>query len=113
MYAAYEYYNEAGDLLYVGVTENMRTRISAHRSSSEWFPQVAKIRARFYTTAARAAEREVALLTNATPIHNKDRKGANTATWVRQQDKYYDAKWGATYKGTWIPQGRRPGERKP
>jgi predicted GIY-YIG superfamily endonuclease len=113
MYAAYECYSEAGDLLYVGVTENLRTRITAHKSSSKWYPQVTTMRARFYATAAQAAEREVELLATAAPIHNKDKKGTNTATWVRQHDPHYEARWGCTYKGTWIPQARLPGMPKP
>lgn len=70
MHTLYRFYNRAGDLLYVGITNNPARRFAKHSDEKSWWRHVARIALEQHPSreALRAAER-MAIETER-PIHN-------------------------------------------
>lgn len=66
----YRLYGESGDLLYVGVTQAMRTRMAAHRRDKAWWPEVANTVVRTYATREQALAVEHSAIENENPKYN-------------------------------------------
>jgi predicted GIY-YIG superfamily endonuclease len=123
----YRCYSPAGDLLYVGSTINLKTRMVAHRGHAAWYADDVRIETEAYATPEMAFVREQALIAEHVPPHNKrrpptvsderpaGRPGATLARWggdaeepyltVREMASYLGLKdptvlHGAIYKGT-------------
>jgi len=66
----YRYYDTAGALLYVGITEHPLARADSHANASTWWPKVATARFEQFPTRdeASAAEREAIRVER--PLHN-------------------------------------------
>jgi len=66
----YELFDADENLLYVGVSENLRRRLVGHRSTSPWFPRVTRARVRRFPTRAEAEAEEHRLHTTTPTPHN-------------------------------------------
>ena len=76
MDSVYLVYDSSSQLLYVGVTCNLPQRMQAHRATSSWRGEVARLEARKYPTRDRAERVEARAISLLRPIHNiKDRRG--------------------------------------
>lgn len=70
-HVVYLFRDEAGELLYVGVTSNFPLRIATHRAEREWWPQVAHVDTEQFPTRAAANVRETELIKAFHPRHNR------------------------------------------
>lgn len=70
MHTLYRFYNTAGDLLYVGITNNPPGRFGKHRQEKQWWSNVARITLEQYETRAELAQAESLAIRAERPIHN-------------------------------------------
>jgi hypothetical protein len=62
-YQLYRHFNEAGELLYVGISMSAFRKLTAHEITAGWFPEIRTITITPYRTRAEAAaSQEVAKL---------------------------------------------------
>jgi predicted GIY-YIG superfamily endonuclease len=66
----YRYYDEAGELLYVGVTGNLLKRQSQHRRNAEWFTTAASATFEHFESREMALEAESRAIKNENPKYN-------------------------------------------
>lgn len=69
--ALYRLFDEAGNLLYIGITGNPRVRFDQHALDKPWWPQVARSQVHWHGTRAEAEAIETQLIRRETPPHNK------------------------------------------
>lgn len=62
--AVYQLFNDAGALLYVGITSNPKVRFIQHAADKPWWWQVASWHVDWYPNRERAAEAEAAMIRN-------------------------------------------------
>ena len=67
----YRYYDDAGDLLYVGITHDIRQRDSWHRSNSRWHREHARRTVESYPTRNEALAAESAAIKTERPAFNR------------------------------------------
>lgn len=67
----YRLLNEEGDLLYVGITSDVRTRMASHANTKEWWPQVADVVIRRYPTREQALLLEEHVIATEAPAYNR------------------------------------------
>jgi len=67
----YRLFNEAGDLLYVGVTCNLVTRLAAHRRQKSWWGEVSETTVTRFPTRLEALAGEVEAIAGESPKYNK------------------------------------------
>ncbi|MBY6055360.1 hypothetical protein [Leisingera daeponensis] len=67
----YRHFDEDGELLYIGACTSYENRERKHRSSAEWFPQIARVEFEYFDSLreAFAAERSAIWFEN--PKHNR------------------------------------------
>jgi predicted GIY-YIG superfamily endonuclease len=70
-WTVYRCYNAEGVLLYVGVTDDIRQRITHHRTNAPWFGGVSRLGCEVYTERDAAYAREGALIREALPPGNR------------------------------------------
>ncbi|MFF5980353.1 GIY-YIG nuclease family protein [Streptomyces olindensis] len=70
--ALYRLYDEAGVLLYVGISCNLYERWKDHREEKLWWPQVAEKRVEWYENRSEADSAEVHAIVTEDPLHNID-----------------------------------------
>lgn len=68
--ALYRLYDASGRLLYVGISNNVHTRIRTHRVEKYWGPDVADARIEWFTTRAAALSAEATAIRRERPRHN-------------------------------------------
>lgn len=68
--ALYRLYDASGRLLYVGISNNVHTRIRTHRVEKFWGPDVADARIEWFTTRAAALSAEATAIRRERPRHN-------------------------------------------
>lgn len=66
----YLMYDAYGHLLYVGITNNLRNRLSAHYAEKPWIGEVAKIEVERYDTREESKTRESYLIADRGPLFN-------------------------------------------
>lgn len=66
----YRYFDEAGDLLYVGCTKDVEARERQHRTASHWFPSVARRTVKQFADRDRARHAERVTVASEHPQHN-------------------------------------------
>jgi len=54
-YQLYRHFNEAGELLYVGISMSAFRKLTAHEITAGWFPEIRTITITPYRTRAEAA----------------------------------------------------------
>lgn len=57
-------------LLYVGITNNLRNRLSAHYSEKPWIEEVARAEVEVYVTREESKARETHLIKERGPVYN-------------------------------------------
>ncbi len=68
--ALYRFYDEAGDLLYVGITLNPGSRFKQHSHDKPWWANVRRIELETHPTRAAALAAETAAILSEGPRHN-------------------------------------------
>lgn len=67
----YRFYDEADELLYVGITYSPAERFKAHRSLSQWWSQAAKVTMTRYLNRRELAEAEIKAIKSENPRYNR------------------------------------------
>lgn len=81
--ALYRIYDEAGALLYIGITRDFGMRWQKHAAQQPWWPQVKRQVVDWYDSRPEARKAEIAAIGAEQPKHNKyDRFGAATSPEV-------------------------------
>jgi hypothetical protein len=68
--ALYRFYDAAGALLYVGITHDIEERWGNHRTTKEWWPDVAHQTVEWYDTRPAALAAEVVAIRTEEPRYN-------------------------------------------
>lgn len=71
MTAVYRHFDDAGLLLYVGLSVNVAARMSAHSAGSEWFDRVARVEIEKHPTREDALNAEAVAIVIEAPRHNR------------------------------------------
>ena len=66
----YKLFDRAGDLLYIGSTNNMERRREQHKANSPWYRYVAHGECIYLDTIEECRELEIQLIINLRPIYN-------------------------------------------
>lgn len=66
----YRHFNQAAELLYVGISRDHWARLSAHSRRTAWFPEVAFITIEHFSTMEEAEEAEHLAIIQENPLHN-------------------------------------------
>jgi len=75
----YRFFNEAGELLYVGITGNTKGRLKHHRKHATWWSQATTHRLESFPTREEAAVAEAHAIRQEAPIHNVIRSSGRVA----------------------------------
>jgi predicted GIY-YIG superfamily endonuclease len=67
----YRLYDENGQLLYVGVTGDPKTRWKEHRTKMPWWPEVTRRRLELYDTGVEARAAEARAICDEGPLYNR------------------------------------------
>jgi antitoxin StbD len=79
--SVYRFYDGDGQLLYVGRTQQIASRrIAQHRSTKDWFEQVARIEVTAFDSWSAACIEEDAAIATERPIHNQTDTSARIAS---------------------------------
>jgi predicted GIY-YIG superfamily endonuclease len=73
--ALYRLYDDAGQLLYIGITRNPKWRWHKHASHSPWWPQVQRREIVWHDSRPQARAAEIEAIGTERPAHNKYDKG--------------------------------------
>ena len=68
--ALYRFYNQGGDLIYVGVTYQLEKRLYLHSRDKPWWPQVVRQEVEWYENRAAALAEEARLIELYDPPYN-------------------------------------------
>tara|TARA_R100000482_G_scaffold120627_1_gene66079 strand:+ start:774 stop:1280 length:507 start_codon:yes stop_codon:yes gene_type:complete len=69
--ALYRAYSSTGELMYVGISLSVMSRLSQHKNSSAWFNSAARIDIEYYPTRTDALAAEKQAIQTECPVHNK------------------------------------------
>ena len=70
MTTLYRLYDNAGELLYIGIAEHWPTRMTQHARDKVWFKDVADVKIIEYETREQAERAECKAIKNEHPLHN-------------------------------------------
>jgi predicted GIY-YIG superfamily endonuclease len=68
--ALYRLYSESGELLYVGITDQLKTRFAAHAKDKPRWPEVARKTAAWHASKDEAVKAEARAIAEERPAHN-------------------------------------------
>jgi len=68
--ALYRLYSHTGNLLYVGVTDHLKTRLAAHAKEKPWWPEVVRKTVTWYPSKPEAEDAEALAIREERPAHN-------------------------------------------
>lgn len=88
----YRVYDETGDLIYVGCTQDLNQRLATHATASWWAYQAAKVKATVHRSLAIAAEVELELIRAERPRWNIVGKGPRSIWSAQDYDDYITAR---------------------
>lgn len=71
MNIVYRAFSKNNDLLYIGVTQNLKSRVSTHKSSKEWWVEVDRIDEESFDDRISALKAEVVAIKLENPKYNK------------------------------------------
>jgi predicted GIY-YIG superfamily endonuclease len=74
--ALYRLWNEAGSLLYVGISHHPRMRFEQHAVEKPWWPEVARKTVTWHGTRAEASDAETTAIQEEHPRYNAPRRPA-------------------------------------
>jgi predicted GIY-YIG superfamily endonuclease len=66
----YEAYDAFGNLLYVGITNDLKRRLNEHRRSAKWWTQQTEVRHTYYASRDEAKEQESRVIAERSPGFN-------------------------------------------
>lgn len=66
----YQMFDSRGHTLYVGITNNLRNRLSAHYAEKPWIEEVATVKVERYETREASKQRESDLIREVGPVYN-------------------------------------------
>lgn len=66
----YRFFNEAGELLYVGITKDPFNRFKGHQSEKQWFPEVSRSTMQHFPTRADLIVAEEKAIQEESPKYN-------------------------------------------
>jgi predicted GIY-YIG superfamily endonuclease len=69
-HAVYRFFGAGGELLYVGCSADLSTRLYQHRSSKDWYQQIVRITLEWYPGWLEGARAEAAAILAENPLHN-------------------------------------------
>jgi predicted GIY-YIG superfamily endonuclease len=69
-HSLYRFYNAAGKLLYIGITNSPKARFADHRKKKSWWPEVAVREICHYPTRTAVLVAEQAAIKAERPVHN-------------------------------------------
>jgi predicted GIY-YIG superfamily endonuclease len=75
-HVVYRHLSADGELLYVGVTGDPYERMKAHRRTSSWWPQVARLVIRVYPSRRAALDAERHAIASESPRYNAPLRSA-------------------------------------
>lgn len=72
VYVLYRLFSRSGDLLYVGVTKNVNSRLADHAAKQPWWTQVhhSKTKLEWFSGAGEVAEAEHKAIADESPVYN-------------------------------------------
>lgn len=76
----YEAYDAFGNLLYVGITNNLKRRLKEHSASSKWWTQQTEIKHTLHSSRYEALKEESYIIAHRSPVFN-----------IAQTDKHAEA----------------------
>lgn len=85
--ALYRFFDADGRLLYVGISDNIRSRWGHHRNHKSWWPDVARATVELFDTWGAAAEAEDLAIKTEDPLYNvtgRPRRIIKTPDWPAQ-----------------------------
>ena len=82
--ALYRHYDNAGRLLYVGISKCAITRLAAHANEAEWYRRIATVTIDWFSTRAAAEIAERAAIRTENPLANRQRYGVPFANTVHK-----------------------------
>lgn len=107
-YVLYRFYDHADVLLYVGLTADPGRRITQHRSTKSWWPQVSRVELEHFETMNEVRTAESIAIRDEAPLYNvhlSRRTLADNPDWP-----YINALGGAIFRGVVdAALGRPPG----
>lgn len=69
-HAPYRFYDAAGELLYVGITASLPSRLGGHRSDKPWWTEVANVRVEHFADRASVLQAEKSAIARERPRWN-------------------------------------------
>ncbi len=66
----YRHFDDAGALLYIGVSLNSINRLSQHQNGSHWFEKIARVEIEQFDSRPAALEAETNAIASEQPLHN-------------------------------------------
>lgn len=70
-HSLYRFYDAANELLYVGITGSLPTRLDQHSADKVWFEDVATIRVEHFESRTELADAEETAIRTERPLHNR------------------------------------------
>src|SRR5438552_1923722 len=95
----YQFRSET-ELLYVGYTRQLKTRLGQHKRDKPWWPEVTDVRAEEFTTEDEARRREKELWADRRPKYNR-----KSPFQTKEELREYHRKWARKYRE--IPENRQ------
>ena len=95
----YLLFDARGHLLYVGITNNLRNRLSAHYSEKPWIEEVTRAELEVYVTREESKARESYLIKERGPVYNlaENQRLTNVVSYFSY--KIAESCPGATWEG--------------
>lgn len=84
-HSLYRFYDDADELLYVGITGSLPTRLDQHSADKVWFEDVATIRVEHFASRTELIEAEEAAIRAERPRHN--RIFGDSSPWRRADER--------------------------
>lgn len=85
--ALYRLFDAAGDLLYVGITNNVKVRMQGHRADKRWWPEVVEKRITWYPNRPDAAAAEDRAIKTEDPRYDRSYRQAGGANLPIRQPR--------------------------
>ena len=92
----YRFYNEADQLLYVGITDNWPARFHEHAKKSAWYKEARRIDLKPFETREEALAEELSAIHNEDPLWNINGSAKASATEHYKQVVEWARQWAET-----------------
>lgn len=79
MHILYRLFGESNDLLYIGITNNIFSRIYTHSRDKDWFSDIRNINIEHFNNRKELKSAEILAIKNESPPYNKDHSNEFTS----------------------------------